>query len=303
MFCCFQTAAAAANTVGWEKRSHTHARTDRHTNTNYPPRLSARRSELPVYLLIRSFGSVRFVRLSGCLAACLPEKLNNWETGWLEKKKLLLSSLLSFVWRTHSLLLDHLTIDPDSHYSHKAKLIIIILLLLLIYASRHCNDDDDSHTQQVLVKSSSAWLTRWKYSLILPSSSSSSSSSLDFIANERTRLLLPLPLLRAIDYRWWLHNSRSRALWPYRQDCFRNSVFTRCVDALLLSHEQKKFDEMVDELYGKWYKLLDLGNWMHALIITDTLLHFNLHTRTTIIDYCELSWEYLWDKPDYPALE
>lgn len=36
-----------------------------------------------------------------------------------------------------------------------------------------------------------------------------------------------------------------------RQDCFRNSVFTRCVDALLLSHEQKKFDEMVDELYGK----------------------------------------------------
>lgn len=38
---------------------------------------------------------------------------------------------------------------------------------------------------------------------------------------------------------------------PNRQDCFRNSVFTRCVDALLLSHEAKKFDEMVDELYGK----------------------------------------------------
>lgn len=37
----------------------------------------------------------------------------------------------------------------------------------------------------------------------------------------------------------------------YRQDCFRNNVFTRCVDALLLTHEAKKFDEMVDELYGK----------------------------------------------------
>ncbi|KAG9509834.1 hypothetical protein GZH46_01636 [Fragariocoptes setiger] len=36
-----------------------------------------------------------------------------------------------------------------------------------------------------------------------------------------------------------------------RQDCFRNSVFTRCVDALLLTHEQKKLEDMVDELYGR----------------------------------------------------
>ncbi|CAG2165862.1 unnamed protein product [Oppiella nova] len=36
-----------------------------------------------------------------------------------------------------------------------------------------------------------------------------------------------------------------------RQDCFRNEVFGRCVDALLLSHEQKKLEEMVEDLYGK----------------------------------------------------
>ncbi|XP_054161098.1 ion transport peptide-like [Oppia nitens] len=36
-----------------------------------------------------------------------------------------------------------------------------------------------------------------------------------------------------------------------RQDCFRNEVFGRCVDSLLLSHEQKKLEEMVEDLYGK----------------------------------------------------
>ncbi|KAG9511206.1 hypothetical protein GZH46_00223 [Fragariocoptes setiger] len=35
-----------------------------------------------------------------------------------------------------------------------------------------------------------------------------------------------------------------------RQDCFRNTVFSRCLDALLLTSESKKFDDMVDELYG-----------------------------------------------------
>jgi hypothetical protein len=36
-----------------------------------------------------------------------------------------------------------------------------------------------------------------------------------------------------------------------RNDCFRNDIFTRCVDALLLKSEQKKFEDMVNELYGK----------------------------------------------------
>jgi hypothetical protein len=35
-----------------------------------------------------------------------------------------------------------------------------------------------------------------------------------------------------------------------RQDCFRNEVFGRCVDALLLSHEQNKLEEMIDHIYG-----------------------------------------------------
>lgn len=36
-----------------------------------------------------------------------------------------------------------------------------------------------------------------------------------------------------------------------RADCFRNDIFNRCVDALLLTHEQKKFEDMVNEIYGK----------------------------------------------------
>ncbi|KAI1285174.1 Ion transport peptide-like [Halotydeus destructor] len=36
-----------------------------------------------------------------------------------------------------------------------------------------------------------------------------------------------------------------------RNDCFRNDIFTRCVDALLLGHEQEKLTAMVSDLYGK----------------------------------------------------
>ncbi|KAI1288088.1 Ion transport peptide-like [Halotydeus destructor] len=36
-----------------------------------------------------------------------------------------------------------------------------------------------------------------------------------------------------------------------RQDCFRNEVFARCVDALLLNSEQMSLQEMVSDVYGR----------------------------------------------------
>lgn len=35
-----------------------------------------------------------------------------------------------------------------------------------------------------------------------------------------------------------------------REFCFKNDVFPACVDALLLSHEQKELNDIVDELLG-----------------------------------------------------
>lgn len=36
-----------------------------------------------------------------------------------------------------------------------------------------------------------------------------------------------------------------------RNDCFHNEIFSKCLDALLLSHEQEYFEEMVSDLYGR----------------------------------------------------
>lgn len=36
-----------------------------------------------------------------------------------------------------------------------------------------------------------------------------------------------------------------------RELCFKNDVFPACVDALLLKHEEKELNEIVDELLGK----------------------------------------------------
>ncbi|XP_015913612.1 ion transport peptide-like [Parasteatoda tepidariorum] len=36
-----------------------------------------------------------------------------------------------------------------------------------------------------------------------------------------------------------------------RSNCFKNSYFTQCVDALLLEKDQERLDTMVEELYGK----------------------------------------------------
>ncbi|RWS13128.1 Ion transport peptide-like protein [Dinothrombium tinctorium] len=36
-----------------------------------------------------------------------------------------------------------------------------------------------------------------------------------------------------------------------RSNCFNNEYFKKCLEALLLSHEKEKFDEMVMDLYGK----------------------------------------------------
>ncbi|KAF8763969.1 Ion transport peptide-like like protein [Argiope bruennichi] len=36
-----------------------------------------------------------------------------------------------------------------------------------------------------------------------------------------------------------------------RSNCFKNTFFARCVDALLLEKDQQRLDSMVEELYGK----------------------------------------------------
>ncbi|RWS28574.1 Ion transport peptide-like protein [Leptotrombidium deliense] len=36
-----------------------------------------------------------------------------------------------------------------------------------------------------------------------------------------------------------------------RKNCFKNDYFKKCIEALLLTHESEKFEEMVLELYGK----------------------------------------------------
>ncbi|KAG8190113.1 hypothetical protein JTE90_026683 [Oedothorax gibbosus] len=36
-----------------------------------------------------------------------------------------------------------------------------------------------------------------------------------------------------------------------RSNCFKNTYFTHCVDALLLQEDQQHLDTMVEELYGR----------------------------------------------------